>query len=77
MTTSLSALRGAVNVKAHGGCPMCGQESWAGGEQLLAVPEMRLPGQVDGPPLEVLPFVCTHCGFVRLHAVQPLETIDD
>jgi hypothetical protein len=51
---------------------MCGGESWAGGSTLV-----ELGGLRPDPPLDALPFVCTGCGFVRLHAVQPLETIDD
>jgi hypothetical protein len=72
MTLSHSAIRNAVHVKAHGPCPMCGQDTWAGSETLACVPELD-----DGAPIEVLPFVCRNCGFVRLHAIQPLETIDD
>ena len=72
MATSIhSPLRNAINVKAHGPCPMCGDEAWAGGDELTVV---------GAPPfgqIATLPFVCTNCGFVRLHAVQPLETIDD
>jgi hypothetical protein len=66
-----SALRNAVNVKAHGPCPMCGDDGWVAGEELAVV------GVQPFAQIEALPFVCTNCGFVRLHAVQPLETIDD
>ena len=71
MNISFQALRSVVNVKVQGTCPMCGQSSWAGGDRLAAI---------DGagePTIDVLPFACTNCGFVRLHAIQPLETIDD
>ncbi len=71
MATGLQALRSVVNVKAHAPCPMCGYESWAGGDRLM---ELECLGE---PVIEALPFVCTNCGFVRLHAIQPLETIDD
>jgi predicted RNA-binding Zn-ribbon protein involved in translation (DUF1610 family) len=69
MTTVLDAERAAIHVKAHGPCPMCDQDAWNGGEQIV-----RLSGE---PPLEGVPFVCTNCGFVRLHSLQPLETQDD
>jgi predicted RNA-binding Zn-ribbon protein involved in translation (DUF1610 family) len=65
-TTSLQGLRNLVNVKAHAPCPMCGQDVWAGGDRLT---------QIES--IEAMPFVCTNCGFVRLHAIQPLETLDD
>jgi predicted Zn-ribbon and HTH transcriptional regulator len=70
METGFQGLRSAVNVKAPAPCPMCGQDGWAGGDRLA---EIEAAGE---PPIEVLPFVCTNCGFVRLHAIQPLETID-
>jgi predicted RNA-binding Zn-ribbon protein involved in translation (DUF1610 family) len=72
MTNTHSAVRNAVNARTHAACPMCGQDSWAGSETLSSVPELD-----DGAPIEVLAFVCRNCGFVRLHAIQPLETLDD
>jgi predicted RNA-binding Zn-ribbon protein involved in translation (DUF1610 family) len=71
MAISFEGLRSAVNVKAHAPCPMCGTDNWAGGDRLA---EIAGAGE---PAIEVLPFVCTNCGFVRMHAVQPLETLDD
>jgi predicted RNA-binding Zn-ribbon protein involved in translation (DUF1610 family) len=65
-TSSLQGLRNLVNVKAHAPCPMCGQDGWAGGDRLTEIES-----------IEAMPFVCTNCGFVRLHAIQPLETLDD
>ena len=69
--TSFQGLRNLVNVRAQASCPMCGQDGWAGGDRLT---EIATPGE---PVIEALPFVCTNCGFVRLHAIQPLETLDD
>ena len=71
MATELHGLRSAVNVKAHRDCPMCGHDGWAGGDRLTEI------GSVGEPTIEAMPFVCTNCGFVRLHAIQPLETLDD
>jgi predicted RNA-binding Zn-ribbon protein involved in translation (DUF1610 family) len=71
MTIAVDAIKAAVNVKAHAPCPMCGHDDWAGGDRLT---EVTAPGE---PSIQALPFVCTFCGFVRLHAVQPLETIED
>jgi hypothetical protein len=71
MSITCDAIKAAVNVKAHGPCPMCGQDGWAGGDR---VTEVVSPGE---PSIAALPFVCTNCGFLRLHAIQPLETIDD
>jgi C4-type Zn-finger protein len=71
MTVAFQGLRNAVNVKAQAPCPMCGQDFWAGGDRLM---ELECMGE---PVIEALPFVCTNCGFVRFHAIQPLETIDD
>jgi len=68
MTTSHQAIRAAVDVKAHAPCPMCGQQSWVGGDRLT---------EIGNPPIDTIPFVCTHCGYLRLHAVQALETLDD
>jgi hypothetical protein len=50
---------------------MCGHDGWAGGDRLT---EIKTPGE---PVIEALPFVCMNCGFVRMHAIQPLETLDD
>jgi predicted RNA-binding Zn-ribbon protein involved in translation (DUF1610 family) len=72
MTSTHSALRNAVNVRAHGPCPMCGGSEWAGGDTIATVPEGG-----GGLGIDVIPFVCRNCGFVRLHAVQAIETIDD
>jgi predicted RNA-binding Zn-ribbon protein involved in translation (DUF1610 family) len=71
MTTAVDAIKAAVNVKAHAPCPMCGHDGWAGGDRITEVTASA------EPPIQALPFVCTNCGFVRLHAVQPLQTIDD
>ena len=71
MAISFEGLRRALNVKAHAPCPMCGSDNWAGGDRLT---EITCAAE---PAIEVLPFVCTNCGFVRMHAVQPLETLDD
>ena len=71
MSIAVDAIRAVVNVKAHAPCPMCGQENWAAGDRLT---EVIAPNE---PSIQALPFVCRNCGFVRLHAVQPLETIDD
>ncbi|HZQ64918.1 MAG TPA: hypothetical protein VFA66_06805 [Gaiellaceae bacterium] len=70
--TAHSALRNAVNVRAHAPCPMCCDDEWIASESLSLVPELDR----GGTSIEVLAFVCRNCGFVRLHAVQPLETID-
>jgi hypothetical protein len=69
--TSFQGLKTLVNVRAQAPCPMCGHDGWAGGDRLT---EIETPGE---PVIEALPFVCTHCGFVRMHAIQPLETLDD
>jgi predicted RNA-binding Zn-ribbon protein involved in translation (DUF1610 family) len=71
MSIAFEALKAAVNVRAHAPCPMCGQDAWAGGDRLT---EIHTPDELT---IEALPFVCTNCGFVRLHAIQPLETLDD
>jgi predicted RNA-binding Zn-ribbon protein involved in translation (DUF1610 family) len=71
MSIAVNAIKAAVNVKAHAPCPMCGYDGWAGGDRLT---EVTAP---DATSFQALSFVCTNCGFVRLHAVQPLETIDD
>lgn len=71
MSIAVDAVRAAVNVRAHGSCPMCGQDAWVGGERFHDV------GGPDQPSIQALPFVCTNCGFLRLHAIQALETIDD
>lgn len=73
MTTTLhDALKNAVNVRANGPCPMCTQDVWLGNGRLAEVADGD-----GGPPIEALVFVCGHCGFVRLHAIQAIETIDD
>jgi hypothetical protein len=71
MAISFEGLRSAVNVKAHAPCPMCGQDGWAGGDRLTEI------DTIGEPTIEAIPFVCTNCGFVRLHAIQPLATLDD
>ena len=71
MSIAVDAVRAAVNVRAHAPCPMCGQDEWAGGDRFHEVSTR------DDAVIQTLPFVCTYCGFVRLHAIQPLETIDD
>jgi C4-type Zn-finger protein len=70
-STSFQGLRTLVNVKAQAACPMCGHDGWAGGDRLTEIPTP------EEPAIEALPFVCTNCGFVRMHAIQPLETLDD
>ena len=73
MTASThDALRSAARARASHDCPLCSQDTWANGSRLIEL------GDGDGgPPIEALAFVCTTCGYVRLHAVQALATIDD
>jgi hypothetical protein len=71
-TTTHAGVRNAVNARTRPLCPLCGEDAWAGSETLACV-----PGLDDGCQIEVLPFVCRNCGFVRLHAIQPLETLED
>ena len=74
MIDTHAALRNAVNARVqYAPCPMCGNDTWVAGGTLTRI--SQLDG--DGSPLETLAFVCRTCGFVRLHAVQALETIDD
>ena len=68
MATSYAAVRAAINLRATGPCPMCAQDVWVGGDQLT---------ELGDPPIAAIPFVCTSCGYIRLHALQALETIDD
>jgi C4-type Zn-finger protein len=70
-STSFQGLKTLVNVRAQAPCPMCSHDGWAGGDRLT---EIGAPGE---PVIEAMPFVCTNCGFVRMHAIQPLETLDD
>jgi len=70
-STSFQGLKTLVNVKANAPCPMCGHDGWAGGDRLTEI------ATLGEPVIEALPFVCTNCGFVRMHAIQPLETLDD
>lgn len=72
MATTHDAMKNAVNVRAQASCPMCTQDTWLGGGRLA-----ELWDGDGGPPIEALVFVCAHCGFVRLHAIQALATIDD
>jgi hypothetical protein len=71
MTIDVHPLRSRISVVATGCCPFCGGDGWLGAETLATLP------QLDAGELETIPFVCAGCGFVRLHAVQALETIDD
>jgi hypothetical protein len=71
MSIAVDAIKAVVDVRAHAPCPMCAQDSWASAERFADVTAF------GEPSFQALPFVCTHCGFVRLHAIQPLETIDD
>lgn len=67
-------------------CPSCGQASWQGfgdpgnlSVALLAIPrhnEMVEAGSQRNI-LAVWPFICTNCGFVRLHAHEVLEDATD
>jgi len=73
MIDAHAPLRNAVNARVqHAPCPLCSNATWMGGNTLTRI--SQLDG--DDSPLATLAFVCTTCGFVRLHAVQPLETID-
>ena len=70
--TSHDALRSAISARTNHHCPTCSQDTWAAGNRLVEL------GDGDGgPPIEALAFVCTTCGYVRLHAIQALQTIDD
>ena len=41
MSTTFSALRLVLDVKAHAPCPMCGGDGWAGGDRVSAIPELH------------------------------------
>jgi C4-type Zn-finger protein len=52
-------------------CPACTHNSWDFPTMTLAMP---LPApNPKGLAIEVLPFLCRRCGYMRTHAVKHLE----
>jgi hypothetical protein len=65
-------------------CPVCGAFDWGGVGDLynllVALPLKTPQGEQvrtteDWASLDVLPFVCGTCGFLRFHAKQTLEAL--
>jgi hypothetical protein len=56
-------------------CPICNNAEWAGGDTVARLPVTK--DAADLPTLDdaaaATPFVCTRCGFVRLHDVRYLD----
>ena len=52
-------------------CPSCGANDWDYGAFPLALP--KVAPNPEGKGLEVFPYICTHCGFVRLYSTDHLE----
>lgn len=71
----IDRLRQAVDRKApSGACPACGGSSWVVPDRPAILQAGEIDGEVDfGEGMEVLPVVCDHCGFIRLHAAVVLE----
>ena len=47
-------------------CPICGGSAWTEPEHEISLREVN-PRVIRGGGLQVHAFVCTACGFVRLH----------
>jgi predicted nucleic-acid-binding Zn-ribbon protein len=61
-------------VKAKKLCESCGADDWRGGDVTALLPGFDEEGKVRlAHGLEVLPFACEKCGYVRLYAVDILE----
>jgi hypothetical protein len=55
-------------------CPFCSHNDWArlGGRRVILIPTIVEENPTSEPvPQTALGFVCTHCGFLRIHAVDP------
>jgi hypothetical protein len=58
-------------VASNGQCPFCGENGWhttqEGGRSIV----QTIPTE-PGKGLSALTLICNTCGFVRLHATEPL-----
>lgn len=57
-------------------CPMCGRSLWLPADRWIVVEasEAREPTRDDErQPFPLLAFICTNCGFVRMHLPDVLE----
>jgi hypothetical protein len=60
----------------EGPCPVCGKIEWRIAAALSGVSAVTSEDKLDlsdGMAARVLPVICTHCGFVRLHDWRTLS----
>jgi hypothetical protein len=60
--------------KAHGACPACHENEWVIGDgySLLVMRANLQHWAESGPTLPLVSRICTHCGYVSLHATAVL-----
>jgi predicted RNA-binding Zn-ribbon protein involved in translation (DUF1610 family) len=59
---------------ATASCPSCGASDWRHGEHLLALRRHGDTRHLRGGGELVAAYFCENCGFVRLHAAEPVAT---
>ena len=71
----MGELASAVQRKApRSTCQACGQNEWTLPVRPAFVQAVDEEGELNiGEGMEVLPVICTQCGFVRLHVTDFLE----
>lgn len=60
--------------RIKGPCPMCGQQQWTIGDEIVAATTTSLGGgmAIGGPMVPMIQVICNTCGFVAHHAVGAL-----
>jgi len=58
-------------VRGEGDCPVCAANAWDYGLDVLAIPKGAPNPKRQG--LDVLTYICSNCGYLRLHSAPHLE----
>jgi hypothetical protein len=61
----------AHNVQAI--CPLCGQQSWTGGDIISAPRWARREGvSIGGSSIPMIQLICDNCAYIQLFAAAPI-----
>jgi hypothetical protein len=73
-TNQRQIVMAALNARGVRACPLCANNGWTLGEELVTASTTSLAGGmvIGGPTIPMIQLVCNRCGFVSHHAVGVL-----
>ena len=73
-TSQKETIIGTLRSKSNGQCPICHQQKWTIGDEIVSATSVSLGGStvMGGPFIPMAQIVCSNCGFIAHHALGVL-----